>query len=212
MRLWSESFHHGAAIPEAFAFGKRDPNGRIALSDNRSPQLGWSDLPTGTRSLVLVCHDPDVPSRPDDVNQEGRRIPADLPRVTFFHWLLMDIPASSTSLEAGALSSGITPRGKPGPEVAGHMMRQGVNDYTAWFSGDPDMGGTYFGYDGPCPPWNDTIVHHYHFTLYALDVARAPVEGAVTGEALRAAIAPHVLGQAALMGTYSIASDATDRG
>ena len=32
------------------------------------------------------------------------------------------------------------------------------------------MSGDYFGYDGPCPPWNDSIVHHYVFTVYALDV------------------------------------------
>ncbi len=213
MKLWSESFSHGEPIPESFAFGKRDPEGRIALSDNLSPHLAWSDLPAGTRSLVLICHDPDVPSRPDDVNQDGRRIPSDLPRVTFFHWLLLDLPTDSSSLPAGAFSSGITPRGKAGPDVPGHAgLRQGVNDYTGWFAGHPDMGGTYFGYDGPCPPWNDTIVHHYHFTLYALDVARAPVESAVTGDALRAAVAPHVIGQASLMGTYSIAADAKDAG
>ena len=99
MRLTSDSFAQGGAIPGAFAFGKRDPAGRIALSDNRSPHLAWSELPVGTRSLVLVCHDPDVPSRPDDVNQEGRRIPADLPRVTFYHWTLLDIPVSLNGLD-----------------------------------------------------------------------------------------------------------------
>ena len=51
--------------------------------------------------------------------------------------------------------------------------RQGINDYTGWFAGDKDMAGNYFGYDGPCPPWNDEIPHRYVFTLYALDVAAA---------------------------------------
>ena len=206
MRVWSDSFRHGEPIPEPFAFGRRGPDGRFAPSDNRSPHLAWADLPAGTRSVAVVCHDPDVPSRPDDVNRDGRRVPADLPRVTFFHWLLMDLSPEATSLAEGAFSAGITPRGKPGPEVAGHLgLRHGVNDYTGWFAGDPGMGGTYFGYDGPCPPWNDTIVHHYHFTVYALDVARAPVDGAVGGAELLKAIAPHALAQATVMGTYSIA-------
>ena len=43
------------------------------------------------------------------------------------------------------------------------------NNYTDWFAGDENMAGDYFGYDGPCPPWNDEIIHHYHFILYALN-------------------------------------------
>jgi hypothetical protein len=64
------------------------------------------------------------------------------------------------------------------------------------------MEGQYFGYDGPCPPWNDTIVHHYWFTVYALDLPRCPVEGVVTGPEVLAAIEGHVLAKAAIMGTY----------
>ena len=55
--------------------------------------------------------------------------------------------------------------------------RQGINDYTGWFAGDKDMAGNYFGYDGPCPPWNDEILHHYVFTVYALDVPRLDIAG-----------------------------------
>ena len=66
------------------------------------------------------------------------------------------------------------------------------------------MAGDYFGYDGPFPPWNDSLIHHYVFTLYALDVARAPVEGRFTGAALRQAIYPHVLGAATHSGTYTL--------
>ncbi|MNC92119.1 putative kinase inhibitor protein [compost metagenome] len=66
------------------------------------------------------------------------------------------------------------------------------------------MAGDYFGYDGPCPPWNDSIVHHYVFTLYALDVETCPVEGAFRGPELRKAIEGHVLGSAALTGVYSL--------
>jgi phosphatidylethanolamine-binding protein (PEBP) family uncharacterized protein len=118
----------------------------------------------------------------------------------------MDIPADVRALPAGAGSDGITPRGKPGPD-AGGGQRHGLNDYTTWFAGDKDMEGQYFGYDGPCPPFNDTILHHYSFTLYALDVERCPVEGVVDGRAVAEAIAPHVLAKATVMGTYTIASD-----
>ena len=55
--------------------------------------------------------------------------------------------------------------------------RQGVNSYTSWFASDHDMSGDYFGYDGPCPPWNDALVHRYVFTLYALDVATLACKG-----------------------------------
>ena len=71
------------------------PRRTCALSANRNPDFAWSDAPAGTRSFALVCHDPDVPSRGDDVNQEGRVVPASLPRVDFFHWVL-DRPAPST--------------------------------------------------------------------------------------------------------------------
>ena len=66
------------------------------------------------------------------------------------------------------------------------------------------MGGDYFGYDGPCPPWNDTIVHHYVFTLYALDVAKCPVQGTFRGPEVIAAMQGHVLASATLTGTYSL--------
>ena len=67
---------------------------------------------------------------------------------------------------------------RPGPH-APRGARQGINDYTGWFAGDKDMAGNYFGYDGPCPPWNDEIPHRYVFTLYALDVPRLDVGGRV---------------------------------
>ena len=66
------------------------------------------------------------------------------------------------------------------------------------------MAGQYFGYDGPCPPWNDERLHHYHFVLYATDLARCPVEGAFTGQQVRTALAGHVLAEAKLTGTYSL--------
>ena len=69
------------------------------------------------------------------------------------------------------------------------------------------MGGHYGGYDGPCPPWNDSILHHYHFTVYALDVASLGLTGPFTGADAQAALSGHVLAEAAHVGTYSLNQD-----
>jgi Raf kinase inhibitor-like YbhB/YbcL family protein len=201
MQLRSDNFVDGQSIPSRFAFGKRAAP--FALADNHSPHLAWRDAPTGTRSFVLTCIDTDVPSRGDDVNQPGRMVPADLPRVEFVHWLMANIPPECGELAAGACSEEVTARGKRAPFGPPGSV-QGVNDFTGWFAGDADMGGTYLGYDGPCPPWNDTLLHHYHFTLSALDVAALPLRNGFDVSALRAAMAGHVLAQATLTGTYSL--------
>jgi hypothetical protein len=201
MHLRSDHIQDGRPIPAEFAFAK--PGAPIALSANRSPHLAWSGAPAGTRSFALACIDTDVPSRPDDVNQEGRTVPAELPRVEFVHWLVADIPAACSELPAGAGGEGVVARGKREPAgPAG--SRQGLNDYTGWFAGDKDMEGRYLGYDGPCPPWNDSIVHHYHFHLYALDVPSLGLAGGFTLAQLREAMAGHVLTEATLTGTYSL--------
>ncbi len=203
MRFTSQSIQDGRPIGGDYAFCLPDPDSHVTLGPNRNPGFAWGDLPAGTASLVLICHDPDVPSRGDDVNQEGREVPADLPRVDFTHWVLVDIPPAWTGIDEGAFSAGVTARGKDGPDGPGGT-RQGVNDYTGWFAGDADMAGDYYGYDGPCPPWNDSIVHHYHFTLYATDLERCPVEGRFTRDDVLAAIEGHVLAQARITGSYSL--------
>ncbi len=202
MRLQSDSFVDGAPIPGAFAFCVPDPSSHVRLSTNQNPHLRWDDAPAGTRSFVVLCLDPDVPSRGDDVNQEGRTVPASLPRVEFSHWVIVDLPAEMREIGAGELSGGITPRGKPA--TTPHGARQGINDYTTWFSGDPEMGGDYHGYDGPCPPWNDEIVHHYAFSVHAIDVARLPVEGRFTAADAIEAMKGHVLAEARITGLYTL--------
>lgn len=207
MKLWSDSFKDGAAIPGEFAFCVIDPNTHVAMSANRNPHFAWSDVPAAAKSLVLICCDGDVPSRGDDVNQEGKTVPADLPRVDFFHWTLVDVPADISAIAAGSFCDGVTARGKAGPQIAASPLtgaRHGLNDYTGWFAGDADMRGDYFGYDGPCPPWNDAILHHYVFTLYALDIAHVPVNGKFTGQQVRDAIRSHVLAEASITGIYTL--------
>ena len=203
MELTSTAFSNMGVIPPEFAFGAMDPATHVKLSANRNPDFAWRDLPEGTRSLALICRDPDVPSRGDDVNQEGRVVPASLPRVDFFHWALIDIPPDARGIARGAHSEGVIPRGKSGPH-APKGGRHAVNDYTAWFAGDKDMGGDYHGYDGPCPPWNDAIPHRYVFTLYALDVERLQVPEKFSGADVRRAIDGHVLAQASVTGRYTL--------
>ena len=204
MKLTSSSFDDGGAIPAQYAFCAPDPSSHVTLSKNENPQLAWRNVPMGTKSFAIVCHDPDVPSRGDDVNKEGRVVPKSLPRVDFFHWVMVDLPASTTELKEGEFSRGFTAHGKPGPDVGGAGARHGLNDYTGWFAGNEEMAGNYFGYDGPFPPFNDSLIHHYVFTVYALGVERAPVEGKFTGAQVREAIYPHVLAEATHSGTYTL--------
>ena len=203
MQLTSKSFGHQQRIPGEFAFGVPDAVEHLRLGPNRNPHLAWSGAPAGTRSFVLICVDSDVPTRPDDVNKPGRSVPASLPRADFYHWVMVDIPATVTEIAAAACADGIVARGKQSPAgPAG--SRQGLNDYTLWFGGDAAMAGQYFGYDGPCPPWNDELLHHYRFMLYATDLVRCPLDGAFTGAQVRTALAGHVLADAQLTGTYSL--------
>ncbi len=205
MKITIDSFANGSPIPAKFAFGQIPAEGRFALSGNVNPSIAWSDAPEGTKSFALICHDPDVPSSGDDVNQEGRRVPADLPRVDFYHWVVVNIPANVSEILEGADSLGVTAKGK----TAGQRSygKTGINSYTDWFAGDGEMGGNYGGYDGPCPPWNDSIIHHYYFTVYALDIDQLDLHGPFTGADALAAMKGRVLGQASHIGTYSMNPD-----
>ncbi|MDP1539994.1 MAG: YbhB/YbcL family Raf kinase inhibitor-like protein [Moraxellaceae bacterium] len=205
MKLTSQTLVAGERIPVEHAMGVAGPTGPVPGA-NISPQLSWSDFPAETKSFVLICHDPDVPSRADDVNQADRVVPYDLPRVDFFHWVLVDIPLTVTALAQGQDGEGITPKGKaPGAVSIGV---RGINDYTSWFASDADMAGNYGGYDGPWPPFNDERLHHYHFTVYALSVPSLSLSGLFDGRQVQAAMEGKVLAQDSIVVTYSLAIQA----
>ena len=217
MKLWSESFTEGGPIPPECAFAAIDPDTHVRLSSNRNPHLAWDEVPAGTQSLVLLCRDIDAPSVDTDVNKEGQEVPVDLRRVDFYHWTLVDIPVAMRFIAQGMFSELVTPHGKRGPLVpftvkngTEHQLRQGINDYTSWFLNDPDMAGEYYGYDGPCPPWNDQRLHTYLFCLYALDVPQLDVAGRFTGTDVRLAIRGHILDEAQIFGVYSLNPDLAD--
>lgn len=198
MRIWSDDFIDGAAIAGMFAMGL--PEG---FGGNRNPHLAWDGVPAGTASFALLCIDPDAPTVPGTVGRQDMEIPIEQPRADFVHWAMADIGASVRSIAAGSCSDGVTPRGKahpPGPAGA----RQGLNGYTGWFAGDADMGGDYFGYDGPYPPFNDARVHRYVFRLFALDVPVLALPGRFTAADVLAALDGHVLAEAAVHGTYTL--------
>lgn len=204
MQLTSSSLSDGKPIDPRYAFCAAAPGSddHTRSGGNQNPQLAWSGAPDGTRSFAVVVHDPDVPADASDANQKGRTIPADAERTDFYHWLLVGLSASTTEIAEGAASDRVTKGGKqPGRSRLG---LEGTNTFTDFLAGS-EMAGTYGGYDGPCPPWNDAALHHYHFTLYALDTDDLGLDsgGDFTGDDVRDAIDGHVLVQAEIVGTYT---------
>ncbi|MCD9028037.1 YbhB/YbcL family Raf kinase inhibitor-like protein [Luteimonas sp. BDR2-5] len=198
MRIHSDSFAPGQPIPAAFALGA--PGG---FGGNRNPQLAWDEVPAGTRSFALLCIDPDAPTDPSLAGKAGVEIPVAHPRGTFVHWVVADLPAELREIAEGSASDGVTKGGKrqpPGPAGA----RQGRNDYTGWFAGDAELGGDWFGYDGPYPPPNDLRTHRYFFRLFALDVPTLDLPDGFDAGAVLRAIQGHVLAEASVYGTYAL--------
>ena len=210
MKLVSETFEDHGMMPDACAFGVLGADKAYVFGENLNPHLAWSDLPAGTRSLVLINDDLDVPVRLDTFNQQGATVTQGQARRRLCHWVLIDLPADGPPIALGEFSRGVSVGGKPGPSAA-RGARQGINEYTDWFAmhRDTHMMGDYYGYDGPCPPWNDEKPHRYEFVLYALDVPRLELPEATRFgkqavlDALREGPA-RVLGEATLTGLYAL--------
>lgn len=198
MRIHSDSFEPGQRIPARYAAGTPD-----GFGGNRNPHLAWDDVPAGTRAFALLCIDPDAPTDPSLAGKDGVEIPVEHPRGPFVHWAMVDLASDLRSIAEGSASDGVTKGGKrtpPGPAGA----RQGLNDYTGWFAGDPDMAGDWFGYDGPYPPPNDLRTHRYFFRLFALDVARLELPERFTAGDVQRAMQGHVLAEASVWGSYAL--------
>lgn len=202
MHVRSDSFQPYDFLDEAFAAGKPDGGGHATFAANKNPHLAWDAAPAGVQSFVILCFDPEVPTRGDDVNQDGRTVPLDLPRADFFHWVVVDLPASVREIPEASHADGFVPRGKaPGPTPHGGL--QGSNDYKGWFAGG-ELAGDYGGYDGPFPPWNDPRMHAYVFAVYALDVPTLGLSGGFGGADVRRAMAGHVLAEGRIVGLYNL--------
>jgi hypothetical protein len=121
-------------------------------------------------------------------------------RKVYFHMALVDVPADVSELAEGAESDARVIHGK---QAAAKTGVHAANSFTQAFATNEAMKGTYYGYDGPCPPWNDDVVHHYHFAVYALNVPSLDLHGDFSGEAAIGAMRGKVLAQGERVATYS---------
>jgi Raf kinase inhibitor-like YbhB/YbcL family protein len=201
MHVRSDSFEYRGPIAPEFALGASD-----GFGGNRNPHLAWGDAPAGTESFALLSIDTDAPTDGALVADASTPIPVGQPRGDFVHWVVADIPAGTHAIAAGSCSDGVTRRGKPAGRDAGGA--RGLNDYTGWFAGDAEMGGDWFGYDGPYPPPHDLRTHRYFFRVFALDVATLDLPARFTAADLLRAMHGHVLGEASTYGTYSLNASA----
>lgn len=190
-----DGIRQGDRIPEKYAFCQPDKEKHTKDGGNISPTVTWSQGPEGTQSYTLIMHDTDVPTTFDNANKEGKTIPADMKRKDFYHWVLTDIPADTASIAEGEEANVVEKKGKPtGKQPYGV---RGKNDVGQMHNA------TFGGYDGPCPPWNDAKLHHYHFTVYALDVPSLGLSGNFSGQDALNALKGHVLAQGSLTGTFT---------
>lgn len=189
LRVTAEGITDGQPIPHEFAYCIPDA-GHTKNGGNLSPALSWSGAPSSTKSYAVIMVDPDVPAVFDDANKEGKVLPETMKRKDFYHWVLVDIPASLTTLGKGVESSGgVVP--KPAGKVP-HGIR-GVNNF----------GSDHGGYDGPCPPWNDERLHHYHIKVFALDIPSLNLKEHFSGVDALNAMQGHTVGQGEIVGTFT---------
>ena len=90
-------------IPARYAAGKLDAAGGVGFPTISIRIWRGARCRRARDRSVLICHDFDVPSRGDDVNKSDREVPADLPRVDFFHWVMVDIAPGLGAIGEGAV-------------------------------------------------------------------------------------------------------------
>ncbi len=149
-----------AKVPEEYtanAFG--------CSGGNMSPPLEWSGTPAGTKSFVLTLFDPDEHGDPSG----------------WWHWIVYNLPASTTSLPkgAGVERSTVLPSGT--------------------MQGRTDLGND--AYHGPCPDKGDPP-HRYTFTIYALSVDKLDVPADSSGAMVVSTAKEHTIGKAVFVAHY----------
>jgi Raf kinase inhibitor-like YbhB/YbcL family protein len=161
-KLTSQSFRDGDYLADVHILSKDFGFG--CAGGNRSPHLAWSDAPSGTKSFAVTCFDPDAPTGSG-----------------FWHWLVVNIPATVTELplDAGNLQAGKLP--------AGALQTR------------TDLGNT--GYIGPCPPPNDHP-HRYIFTVFAVSQETLPVTSDTSAAVVGFNLHFNTLAKATLMGLF----------
>ncbi|KJF83667.1 kinase inhibitor [Photobacterium angustum] len=152
--LHSQDIVEGQLKDKRFSFNSFGHDG-----DNVSPQLSWENAPEGTKSFAITCFDPDAPT------ESG-----------FWHWQVINIPASTTSIDQGA----------SGKLAAGLEMR---NDYG------------FNGYGGACPPEGHGM-HRYQFTVWALPVEKLEVPDDASCALVSFMLNATALGKSTITPTY----------
>ncbi|HTR84762.1 MAG TPA: YbhB/YbcL family Raf kinase inhibitor-like protein [Reyranella sp.] len=160
--LTSNSFKEGATLANdhvlsaSFGFGTD--------GGNKSPHLAWSGAPAGTKSFAVSCLDPDAPTGSG-----------------FWHWMVVNIPATTTELklDAGNLKAGLLPKGA--------------------VSARTDLGQT--GYIGPAPPPGHGP-HRYIFTVFAVKEEALPVNADASSAVCGFYLHFNTLEKATLTGMY----------
>ncbi len=156
LSLTSTDIQPGTVIPAAHIYPR-------CGGENISPALSWSAAPGGTMSFVLTMIDVDV--RP----------------AQWSHWIVVNLPATTSSLPRGATS------------LPGHAKAI-VSNF-----GDA-------AYAGPCPP-KGTGVHHYEFTIWALPTAEISLLNDEKASTLIELLSKRSIDRASLIGLVSAPSN-----
>ena len=158
--LASPDLPEGQPLPNAQVF-----NSFGCAGANVSPRLEWKGAPAGTKSFAVTVYDPDAPTGSG-----------------WWHWVVFNIPATTTVLEAGAgdPASSKAPRGG---------AVQSMTDF-----GAP-------GFGGACPPQGDKP-HRYIFTVHALKVDSLPLDAKAPGAMVGYYLTMNTLAKASFTRTY----------
>ncbi|WP_408097156.1 YbhB/YbcL family Raf kinase inhibitor-like protein [Peredibacter sp. HCB2-198] len=155
--LKTTSFDPKKPLPNKQVF-----NGFGCTGENISPALEWSGAPKGTKSFAITVYDPDAPTGSG-----------------WWHWTVVNIPASVTKIEEGASNNQKLPEGAV----------EGRTDY-----GKP-------GFGGACPPPGDKP-HRYIFTVYALKTDKLDVNAESSGALVGFNLNANSLGKATFTVKY----------
>ena len=157
--LASPDLPEGKPLPNAQVFNSFGCTGQ-----NISPALTWTNAPAGAKSFAVTVYDPDAPTGSG-----------------WWHWVMFNIPAGTTSLPAGAGD----PQGGKAPQGA--------------IQSQTDFGAPGFG--GACPPPGDKP-HRYIFTVHALKVDSLPLDAKAPGAMVGYYLTQNTIAKASFTRTF----------